>query len=197
MPKFKYRAVSATGKVVTGVMDDETKQKVFERIKENGLKPISIEKAKFLSKVSQRKAKKNKIASSAVTKYTRDRLIEEQKKRQQRGLKKEISLDLSFLKRAKKEDVFTFTQSLYLLKRANFTNVRALSTLLENTENPAMRDIIEDILNGVESGEYIYSTLEYYNQLFPDIYVATIKIRRVIWLTYKCTVPINELFARI
>ena len=39
-----------------------------------------------------------------------------------------------------------------------------------------MRSIIEDILNGVESGEYIYSTLEYYNTIFPDIYIETIKV---------------------
>ncbi len=196
MPTYKYRAVSSVGKIVSGRMDDDGKAQVYDRLRGNGLKPISVEETKF-RKLSQRKAKKNQTTASAVTKYTRDKLIEAQKKRQQKGLKKDISLDLSFLKRAKKEDVFTFTQSLYLLKRANFTNVRALSTLLENTENPAMRDIVEDILNGVESGEYIYSTLEYYNHLFPDIYVATIKVRRIIWFSYKCFIPSNELLRRI
>ena len=39
-----------------------------------------------------------------------------------------------------------------------------------------MRDIIQDILVGVENGEYIYSIMEYYNNFFPDIYIATIKI---------------------
>ena len=176
MPKFRYRAVSSVGKVVTGVIDDESRQKVLERLQGNGLKPISVEKSKVLSTLSTRKTKKNKVVSSAVTKYTREKLIEEQRKRQKKGLQKEIKIDLSFLKRVTKKDLFAFTQSLYLLKRANFTNVRAFTTLLENTENPAMRDIIEDILNGVESGEYIYTTLEYYNKVFPDIYVATIKV---------------------
>lgn len=176
MPKFKYRALSSVGKVVTGTMEDESATKVKERLKGNGFKPLSVEKSSLLTALSPRKVKKNKTTSAAVTKYTREKLIEEQKRRQQKGLQKDVSFDLSFLKKAKKSDVFTFTQSLYLLKRANFTNVRALSTLLENTENPAMRDIIEDILNGVEAGEYIYSTLEYYGKLFPDIYVATIKV---------------------
>lgn len=176
MPKYRYKALSSTGKVVQGTMDDESPKRVIERLKNNGFKPITVEQSKLLSAISQRKEKKNKVASTAVTKYTKERLIQEQQKRQKKGLQKDISFDLSFLKRANKEDVFTFTQSLYLLKRANFTNVRALSTLLENTENPAMRDVIEDILNGVESGEYIYSTLEYYSNLFPDIYVATIKV---------------------
>ncbi len=176
MPKFRYRALSSMGKVVTGTMDDESAQKVKERLKNNGFKPLSVEKSRFLSTFSTKKVKKNKTTSSAVTKYTRDKLIEEQRKRQQKGLQKEITFDLSFLKKIKQRDIYTFTQSLYLLKRANFTNVRAFTTLLENTEHPRMRDIIEDILNGVESGEYIYSTLEYYNDIFPDIYVATIKV---------------------
>lgn len=179
MPKYRYRALSSVGKVVTGTMDDESQAKVVERLKSNGFKPITVQKSSLLSMISTKKSKKNKNASAAVTKYTRERLIEEQKKRQKKGLQKDISIDLSFLKRATKEDVYSFTQSFYLLKRANFTNVRALATLLENTENPAMRDIIEDILNGVESGEYIYTTLEYYSNLFPDIYVATIKVGEI------------------
>lgn len=179
MPKFKYRALSSVGKVVTGTMDDENVSRVKERLKNNGFKPLSVEKAKLASLISPKKVKKNKTTSAAVTKYTREKLIEEQKRRQQKGLEKEVKIDLSFMKRVKYQDVYTFTQSLYLLKRANFTNVRALSTMLENTENPAMRDIIEDVLNGVEAGEYIYSTLEYYGNVFPDIYIATLKVGEI------------------
>lgn len=151
MPKFRYRALSVTGKVVSGTMDDQSTAKVAERLEGNGFKPISITKSQFLSLFSTKRTKRNNASSAAVTKYTREKLIEEQRKRQQKGLNKEINIDLSFLKKATKRDVYTFTQSLYLLKRANFTNVRAFATLLENTENPVMRDIIEDILNGVEN----------------------------------------------
>ena len=91
-----------------------------------------------------RKQKKNQVSSAAVTKLAREKLIaEQQKKQQNKGLNQEISIDLSFMQRIKKEDVIAFTQSLFLLKRANFTNTRALTTLLENTENPQMKSIIE------------------------------------------------------
>ena len=101
MPKFRYRALSSMGKVVTGTMDDESAQKVKERLKANGFKPLNVEKSRFLSAFSTKKVKKNKTTSSAVTKYTRDKLIEEQKKRQQKGLQKEITFDFSFLKKIK------------------------------------------------------------------------------------------------
>lgn len=180
MPKFRYKAVMANGKIVNGTIDDESREKVLIRLKNNGLRPVNVQKDTMLSMFSTQKAKKNRAStnSSAVSKYAKAKLIEQQKKREKTGLNKEIDIpiDLSFLSRVTKKDVVSFTQSLYLLKRANFTNIRALSTLLENTENVAMRNIIEDILNGVEAGEYIYSTLEYYDRIFPDIYIETIKV---------------------
>lgn len=92
--------------------------------------------------------------------------------------KKDLSadIDLSFLDRVKTEDVISFTQMFLLLKRANFTNMRALTTMLNNTKNSAMRGIIEDILNGLEAGQYIYTTLEYYKKIFPPIYINIVKV---------------------
>ncbi len=182
MAKFRYRAVLSNGKVVNGTIDDESRESVLERLKNNGLQPVSVQQSKALGGLSNKKAKRNAITSSSasVSKYAKQKMIENQKKKEKTGLQMEIELpfelDLSFLYRVTKKDVFSFTQSLYLLKRANFTNIRALATLLENTDNPAMRSVIEDILNGVEAGEYIYSTLEYYNKIFPDIYIETIKV---------------------
>ena len=182
MAKFRYRAVLSNGKVVNGTIDDESRESVLERLKNNGLQPVSVQQSKALGGLSNKKAKRNAITSSSasVSKYAKQKMIENQKKKEKTGLQMEIELpfelDLSFLYRVTKKDLFSFTQSLYLLKRANFTNIRALATLLENTDNPAMRSVIEDILNGVEAGEYIYSTLEYYNKIFPDIYIETIKV---------------------
>ena len=63
-----------------------------------------------------------------------------------------------------------------MLKKANFNNIHALSTIIENTENPSFRAILEDILLGVEAGENMYSTMEYYVGIFPPIYVNMIKV---------------------
>ena len=99
---------------------------------------------------------------------------ERAKKEHKNDLK--ASFDFSFLDRVKVTDIIAFTQMLLLLKKANFTNMRALTTLLNNTKNTAMRGIIEDILNGLEAGQYIYSTLEYYDNIFPPIYINIIKV---------------------
>ena len=63
-----------------------------------------------------------------------------------------------------------------MLKKANFNNIHALNTIIESTENISFRGILEDILAGVEAGENMYTTMEYYSNVFPYIYINMIKV---------------------
>lgn len=47
---------------------------------------------------------------------------------------------------------------------------------METIENPTLRAIVEDILLGVEAGENMYTTMEYYGSVFPPIYINMIKV---------------------
>ena len=69
-----------------------------------------------------------------------------------------------------------FTQNFYLLKKANFNNIHALDTIIQSTENVSFRGVLEDILAGIEAGENIYTTMEYYSNIFPYIYINMIKV---------------------
>ena len=73
MPKFRYKAVLTTGKVVTGTIDDESREKVMIRLKNNGLQPVSVQQSRMLSAISQQKAKKNRglSSSAAVSRYSK------------------------------------------------------------------------------------------------------------------------------
>lgn len=170
MPMYKYKAVTKTGNIVRNNIEEVSKQNIVKVLKEHGLTPISIEKVQSIALTKKKKQKRNVAVKGSVTLKQVDMKNKAKKK-------KAKSQDVfAGLKGVTKEDIIAFTQSLYLLKRANFTNLRALTTLLENTEGQAMREIVEDILNGVEAGEYIYSTLEYYSQYFPFIYINMIKV---------------------
>jgi len=74
------------------------------------------------------------------------------------------------------KDLVVFTQDFYLLKKANFNNIHALTTIIESTENVSLKGILEDILLGVEAGENMYTTMEYYEGVFPPIYINMIKV---------------------
>ena len=73
-------------------------------------------------------------------------------------------------------DIVIFTQNLYLLKKANFNNIHALTTIIQSTENLYLRDVLYDILAGLEAGDYMYQTMEYYSDVFPYIYINMIKV---------------------
>ena len=63
-----------------------------------------------------------------------------------------------------------------MLKKANFNNIHALNTIIQSTENVTFKGILEDILAGVEAGENMYTTMEYYEDVFPYIYINMVKV---------------------
>ena len=87
-----------------------------------------------------------------------------------------ISMTLNITHKVSNRDIVIFTQNLYLLKKAGFNNVHALETIIQSTENTTLRSILEDILAGVEAGDYMYTTMEYYSDIFPYIYINLVKV---------------------
>lgn len=177
MAVYSYKAVSKSGQVFKNKMHEESEDNVRQRLKTQGLTPISIRKEMGISGIigDASKPKKNREVAIVVNESLAKAEAENRAKKEK---KKDLTadIDFSFLDTVKTEDVIAFTQMLLLLKRANFTNMRALTTMLNNTKNSAMRGIIEDILNGLEAGQYIYTTLEYYKKIFPPIYVNIVKV---------------------
>ncbi len=152
-------------------MTDSSEASVTKRLRANGLTPIKVKEAPAFLAGRVKVEKKNQVTSTSVAQLNEKK----QEQNKNKGLNKEI--DIPFLRpKIKVDDVMSFTQSFHLLKKAGFTNVKALSCLLENTKKPAFKDIIEDILNGIEAGEYIYSTMEHYPDVFPTLYVNIIKV---------------------
>ena len=90
--------------------------------------------------------------------------------------KEKINMYLSKTEKVTHRDLVIFTQNFYVLKKANFNNIHALKTIIDSTENLTFKGVLEDILAGVESGENMYTTMEYYSDIFPYIYVNMIKV---------------------
>ena len=96
-----------------------------------------------------------------------------------------VNLQLAATEKITSRDLVIFTQNFYLLKKANFNNIHALSTIIESTENLSLRGILQDILAGVEAGDYMYTTMEYYSNVFPEIYINMIKVGELSRFPYK------------
>lgn len=175
MPTFAYKALTPQKQVVKGKIDDATKVGCIKKLKRNGLDPISLDLAPSLTKGKKETKRKNvKINTQEKVQLGTARVMNNNKKTLLETLDTKT---LEFTsEKITSRDIRIFTQNFYLLKKANFNNIHALKTVIETTENPKLKSVLEDILSGVEGGDYMYKTMEYYSNIFPYIYINMIKV---------------------
>ena len=174
MPVYVYRAVTDKGLIIKNKVEEPSKQTLVKKLRENGLTPIEIIQVAFKSK-TQTKKKKNVTNIQEIMKNVNTAEFDRRESARPSTVEK-INLFLASTQKVTTRDIVIFTQNFYLLKKANFNNIHALNTILQSTENITLKGIIEDILAGVEAGEYMYTTMEYYSDIFPFIYINMIKV---------------------
>lgn len=176
MPLYRYKAVTKAGDVVEYRAEAMNQYMLISKLKKNELLPIEVKQIKnSLVTKKNKKQKRNIESNNSVLKSIRNEEI-----------RKSLVSKPSFITKLKrvlnknakitKKDIAVFTENFYLLKKANFNNIHALSTIINTTENESFKLILEDILLGVEAGDNMYVTMEYYEGIFPTIYINMIKV---------------------
>ena len=175
MPEYIYRAVDENGVIVKNRVQDKSKQNLIKKLKVNGLDPIYVNQVSF-GKYSRTGIKKNATNIDEIMNLANTADIGKSKNARKFTVTERINMTLSRTERVTSRDIVIFTQNLYLLKKAGFNNVHALGTIIQSTDNMTLRGILEDILAGVEAGDYMYTTMEYYSDIFPYIYINLVKV---------------------
>lgn len=181
MPAFQYKAIdNRTGQMIKNIVNGVTKQELYKMLKNNGLTPIDIQQALEVT-ANKQPVKKHRSSEEILRDLSPDqvRLIynsnsSAKKTKSMTAQSKKISKNRGH--KITTRDIIIFTQNFLLLKKADFNNIHALETVISSTENAKFKSILEDILAGVESGENMYTTMEYYSDIFPVIYVNMIKV---------------------
>ena len=181
MPAFQYKAIdNRTGQIIKNTVTGVTKQELYKMLKNNGLTPIDIQQALEVT-ANKQPVKKHRSSEEILRDLSPDqvRLIYNsnssvKKTKSMTAQSKRISKNRGH--KITTRDIIIFTQNFLLLKKADFNNIHALETVISSTENAKFKSILEDILAGVESGENMYTTMEYYSDIFPVIYVNMIKV---------------------
>lgn len=175
MPEYVYRAVTDKGLIVKNKVEESSKQSLIRKLKHNNLTPIQVVQVGYMSK-KQKKKKRNISNMEDIMKTANSSNVFNGDARKKVTLVEKLNLMLDSTEKITNRDLVIFTQNFYLLKKANFNNIHALNTIIESTENMSLRGILEDILAGVEGGDYMYTTMEYYSNIFPYIYINMIKV---------------------
>lgn len=147
MPVFAYKAADGGGRVVRGSLESPDERSVAGKLQEMGYIPIRI-----------RETGGNAASVSGRI----------------------LRLDVSGLFRAaflrvSTKDVQRFTQDLAALLEAGVPVDRALSILIDTTENPRFRRTIEEILKSVQGGSYLSDALARYPRIFSEFYVNMVR----------------------
>ena len=175
MATFNYRALTEDGRIVSNRVEEGTKLSLIKKLKANGMHPISVVQTKTKRTKILKKQKRN-ISNIQDVLENVDTTAILNDNRRKITIKDKINNYLGTEDKVTERDISIFTENFYLLKKANFNNVHALSTIIDSTENLTLVGILEDILAGVEAGDYMYKTLEYYSNIFPYIYINMIRV---------------------
>ena len=177
MPSFVYRAVTDDGRIVRNRVEELSRKTLIKKLLKNGLTPISIVQRRARVTSSSKQKKKRNIGSTSEVIETTQMYADVQGELRKKSFLQELNTRiLSQTSKITIRDVVIFTQDFYLLKKANFNNIHALSTIIEKTENLRFREILKDILAGVEAGENMYTTMEYYDDVFPYLYINMVRV---------------------
>lgn len=175
MPEYVYRAITQEGVIVRNRVESGSKQALIKRLKEGNLLPIDVVQVGYGKKKVNTK-RRNVTDIDEIMKTANSSSIVQGRGRKKQSVVEKINLALSKQEKITTRDIMVFTQNFYLLKKADFNNIHALSTIIQSTENITFKGILEDILAGLEAGEYMYTTMEYYSNVFPYIYINMVKV---------------------
>ena len=175
MPEYVYRAITKEGVIVKNRVESGNKQSLIKRLKEGNLTPIDVVQVGYGRKKVNVK-KRNVTDIDEIMKTANSSSVIQGRGRKKQSVIEKVNLAISKQEKVTTRDIMVFTQNFYLLKKADFNNIHALSTIIESTENLTFRGVLEDILAGLEAGEYMYTTMEYYENIFPYIYINMIKV---------------------
>lgn len=181
MPSFRYRGITKLGRKVHGVMDGKNKHDVIVSLKKSKIWPIEVTEKKEPTTVKQNK----KVDYERLNQISTDVKRNKEKREERNGfnpedqtfwkkLGKSLTSDVSF--GIKPKEILTFTNSLYILKKAKFNNITAFESLYNSTENRKLKDSIDDILIGIQEGSSIHGVMEKYPKIFPPLYVNFVKV---------------------
>ena len=176
MPEYVYRAITKEGVIVRNRVDSPSKQTLIKRLKAGELLPINIVQVGYGLGKKKVARKRNVTDIDEILKTANSSTIVQGRARKKQSTQEKINLALNGSQKITTRDIMIFTQNFYLLKKADFNNIHALNTIIQSTDNITFKGIIEDILAGVEAGEYMYTTMEYYSNVFPYIYINMIKV---------------------
>lgn len=175
MPSYKYKVIFEDGKIGNGKIMALNKSHAMESLKRDKIQPLSITKLPDKKKAKQKKVDSSKIKAATSTKKATVN-NSDRPKIKLTTLKELSQIGLHPLSKVTRKDVLIFINNLYILKKAKFNNIQALRLIKGYIENDFFKDVVEDIILGVESGEKMHVVMNEYPNIFPSMVINFVRV---------------------
>lgn len=175
MAAYKYRVLLENGKIGRGKITAPNKSKAISMLKTKYMQPV------YIKRMYESKKKYKRLDYKRIERENQKQFVENLRKKKPQKSRidfRNITWDdiKAIFTPIKSKDIITFVNNFYILKKSKFNNVQALQSLYDSESNPAFKDIIEDLLIGVEAGERLNTIMESYPKVFPPLFVNFIKV---------------------
>lgn len=81
-----------------------------------------------------------------------------------------------FQRRVRSEDLILFCRQMYALTRAGVPMLRALRGLMESSRNLRLRQALQGVIDGLESGRELSSALAAFPEVFPPLLTRMVQV---------------------
>jgi MSHA biogenesis protein MshG len=95
-----------------------------------------------------------------------------------------------FKQKVEHVDILLFSKQIYTLLRAGVPIMRALAGLQESSANPAMKDLLQDVREGLDSGRELSVSLGRHPKVFTPFYISMVRVGEM-------TGRLEEVFIRL
>jgi MSHA biogenesis protein MshG len=161
MPNFAYRGRDGAGKIVQGVLEGASAGAVADTLFGTGVTPMEI-----------------KPTGAAAPKSGGGG-----------GGSASLNIEL-FKQKVEHVDILLFSKQIYTLLRAGVPIMRALAGLQESSANPAMKDLLQDVREGLDSGRELSVSLGRHPKVFTPFYISMVRVGEM-------TGRLEEVFIRL
>ena len=145
MPKYFYKAKKGPEEIIEGEIEAETPDQVVRILDQKGLSPVNI-------------VEKGEGVSP------------DQKERD--GQRREPALSH---RKVRAKDIDAFTWQLASLVKASVPILRSLTLISQQTENGALRLVVDDLKNQVKDGKTLSESMRHYPKLFNNLFLSMVK----------------------
>lgn len=103
-----------------------------------------------------------------------------------------VSSYIPFLRRSAGSQLVFFTRQLASMLVAGLTLLQALGILREQVQNAYMKEVVEHIISDIEEGKSFSAALSKHPQVFPSVYISSVKAGETSGLLDKVLVRLAD-----